>query len=462
MFSKNLSIFLALLTIFLVLTLSSCRRSFDVTFELSGGVMPEDDGSSFSIGDEYILPTPTKPNHEFDGWYLTKDFSGEPITSIILGESENLTLYAKFVRLVKVTYKTEGGVTTNPTLVRQDEIVELSDATHDCLTFEGWYTEKEYKNRLTKLIYPTNDLTLYAKYLSRYSIAYDTAGGVNNQLNPEAYDSENGALLFAPEREGYEFLGWYNLLTDERVSFIYVGMSGDFSLIAKWKPIIYSIEWELNGGSADTKLAKTYTHGVGIDGRLPEVAREGSIFLGWYNIEGGKDERIEFIDENTRGDLSLEARFYTNDKIVVKDLFSLTTSTKAVEAEQVSIDGHHIEIPEELRPLAEAGVLVVRLSACFSIGIRTQGSGSATLSVFFFAGEVGHSVLSKTAKGGGNGKYGRWSYSTASVSVSLPANSDGLHIGYGYYLTSGKESADATTDIVAICDSVSYSFYIIK
>lgn len=463
MFKKIFSIFLAVLALLAALAFTSCARQYDVRFELNGGSLPKEDGNSYHIGDEYILPTPTKSGHEFDGWYLTEDFSGDPVVSIILGESEAVTLYAKFVRLIKITYQTEGGVTSNPTLVRQDEIVELSGAVLDGMIFEGWYTESEYKNRIKSLICPTRDLTLYAKYYGRYSITYDLCGGKNHHLNPDYYDSDRGALLFDPERPGYEFLGWYNDATDERFSHLPVGNKGDLRLVAKWKPIAYSIEWELNGGSVDIKLDKSYVYGVGLgDAPLPEATREGSIFLGWYNVIGEGEELIEAIDGETKGDLILEARFYTNDKRVVTELFPLNVSTKEVEGTQISQNGYLIEIPEELRPFADAGILGININACFTVGLRTQGNGTATLSVSFFADGEGHFLCSETVKGGGYAEYGSWSYSMSSTYHSITVRGGGVYVGYGYYFSSNRESADAVSDLIAICDSVSYSFYLIK
>lgn len=460
--NKILFVLLFILLLLATLTLPSCARRYDVRFELDGGIMPREDGKGWRLGDEYILPTPTKSGYEFEGWYLTEDFYGDPVESIILGDSESVTLYAKFVKLIKITYETAGGLTLNPTQVRQDEIIELAESSLDGYIFDGWYTDSSYKNKVTHLICPSNDLTLYAKYHGKYSVTYDTCGGENHYLNPDYYESNMGALLFAPERVGYKFLGWYNKATDEKISFIPLGHEGNLSLIAKWQVNTYSIEWVLNGGSVDVKLKNSYVYGVGLgDGGIPEAYREGSIFLGWYSITGEGESLIEAIDSETVGDLRVEAKFYTNDPRVLTDLFSLSAQTKEIEAEQLYENAYHIEIPEELIPFAEAGILGINIDACFTVGLRTQNNRGATLSAYLLLDGESHFVCSNTVKGGGNLEYGSWEYSTSSKFNSITVDPDGIYIGCIYYLSS-EVAGDSTTDLIATCDSVSYSFYIIE
>ena len=45
--------------------------------------------------------------------------------------------------------------------------------------------------------------------LEEYDLIYHLNGGTNNELNPDKYSIESRFTLYAPEREGYEFVGWY-------------------------------------------------------------------------------------------------------------------------------------------------------------------------------------------------------------------------------------------------------------
>ena len=46
------------------------------------------------------LQPATLGGYAFLGWYLTADFSGDPVTAIPKGITENVTLYAKFDNFV--------------------------------------------------------------------------------------------------------------------------------------------------------------------------------------------------------------------------------------------------------------------------------------------------------------------------------------------------------------------------
>ena len=59
--------------------------------------MPADAPTDFTIESAALtLPTPTRGNYHFSGWYETVDYSGEKITQLPQGSTGNKTLYAKW------------------------------------------------------------------------------------------------------------------------------------------------------------------------------------------------------------------------------------------------------------------------------------------------------------------------------------------------------------------------------
>lgn len=66
-----------------------------IFWELDGGTV--DVELPKYVTEPYILPIPTKPDHEFDGWYKTKTFRGSPLTELVEGWYG--TLYAKWKKL---------------------------------------------------------------------------------------------------------------------------------------------------------------------------------------------------------------------------------------------------------------------------------------------------------------------------------------------------------------------------
>lgn len=68
--------------------------TYTITYNLNGGSLS---GAKTKFTKDELpitLPTPTKNNAEFLGWYLNPNFTGEPVTQI--NEAKNVTVYAKW------------------------------------------------------------------------------------------------------------------------------------------------------------------------------------------------------------------------------------------------------------------------------------------------------------------------------------------------------------------------------
>lgn len=56
-----------------------------------------------------------------------------------------------------------------------------------------------------------SDINLYAKWSdTKFGIRYELNGGIQNSLNRSTVKADSPVTLYAPEREGYIFLGWYD------------------------------------------------------------------------------------------------------------------------------------------------------------------------------------------------------------------------------------------------------------
>lgn len=67
----------------------------EIYWELNGGYCEEE--LPDYVTEDYVIPTPIKPNNEFGGWYKTKTYRGTPITTLTPGWKG--TLYAKWTEL---------------------------------------------------------------------------------------------------------------------------------------------------------------------------------------------------------------------------------------------------------------------------------------------------------------------------------------------------------------------------
>ncbi len=109
------------------------------------------------------IPTTTRQNSDFIGWYDNTGFSGEPITTSTQF-SGNKTLYAKWkTNIYTIKYVDENGqalTTTNPTqwVVGETQPFDLTDPTlSENLSFYAWFNDKNgfnintSSNRITTL-----------------------------------------------------------------------------------------------------------------------------------------------------------------------------------------------------------------------------------------------------------------------------------------------------------------------
>lgn len=119
-----------------------------------------------ALGD---LPTPTRTNYNFDGWFTAKE-GGDQITSeTILARTDNLQLYAHWTlnSFVITLNANEGSVTT--TEIRgycNQAIGNLPTPTRDYYSFDGWFTDSSGGEPVTAdSVYSTaNDFTAYAHW----------------------------------------------------------------------------------------------------------------------------------------------------------------------------------------------------------------------------------------------------------------------------------------------------------
>lgn len=115
-----------------------------------------------------------------------------------------------------------------------------------------------------------------------YEITYQTNGGTS--LPNLGLTRGSSFQLPIPTKTGYNFLGWY---TDQALTTLFsVDSSGnsifpnqDTTLYAKWEPIVYTINYQLYGGTA-VNNPTTFTIESSLTINNP--ARLGSTFLGWY------------------------------------------------------------------------------------------------------------------------------------------------------------------------------------
>ncbi len=76
---------------------------YAITYNLNGGTNAQGAQNTYLSTNTYILPTPTKLNSLFEGWYENSDFSGSQVNQISASDIGNKTYYAKWYSVPTIT-----------------------------------------------------------------------------------------------------------------------------------------------------------------------------------------------------------------------------------------------------------------------------------------------------------------------------------------------------------------------
>ena len=469
---KMLLMTLAVLLGAMMLSLASCKSktvSHEIIFEVNGGALEEGVIGNYEEGRARELPTPSKDGYRFIGWYLSADFSGNAIS--VIKPYEPMTLYAKYEKIYKITYVTGGGEANNPTEIAASDTVVLKDAIREQEFFAGWYSDNEFTNRVYKISDADSDIVLYAKYYTKYKIIYDL-DGVQDTDNPLYYASELGAHLYGAQKPGYVLAGWENQNGENLGFTIPVGTSGDIYLKAIWEIATYSIRWETSGiAVANAPTSYRYTEGVSED-KFPTVTGNGKIFLYWYRIVDGVEEKITSIPATEYGDIVIYAKWY-GEQHLISSIWHRTVNDTYDTNTYIQKEGNAeiITVPEALKEYANNGRLRVRITATFTTKVRSMGNATATAKAFFTVDGQEHLVSTVSAKGGGylpGNVLGTFpqdgqlmsNQNSVTVSVALESASDTVSLDCKYHMESDKKSSTVKTDLYYLCDSIVYEFYV--
>lgn len=172
---------------------------------------------------------------------------------------------------VKVKFNSDGGSEVSAIVVDETGIIEEPAApTKSGYMFLGWYSKDELFD-FSKPI--TKSVTLKAKWAKSVTLILSTPEGESEFLAPlnNTYD------LPVPERNGFFFVGWEDVVSGEMIESDYV-FTEDLYLEAKWqKKETYTINYMYNSQSLKSELIYEG------DEYVPYVYElKGHSFKGWY------------------------------------------------------------------------------------------------------------------------------------------------------------------------------------
>lgn len=245
--------------------------------------------SSFSIisGDSYgDLPTPSRQNYEFLGWY-TGDGIQVTASTVCTVEKNYTWLYAKWIGApYSITFDYDGGegAITEKTVRYGEPYGELPVGVKKGYTFLGWTVSE------TDVFTSTSPTVLYAHWERvTVSVKFDFNGGYEegSGLREKTLQCTYGRTIEnipSPKKVGYKLIGWYTQKDGgEKVNTYESEFTENTTVYASWERIMYSITLKADG-YAETLPTLTAYYGEKIQGFPTEIKRDGYIARKWLLI----------------------------------------------------------------------------------------------------------------------------------------------------------------------------------
>lgn len=318
---------------------------YNVEYWLNGGQLEQTPRYTYNVENLVgSLPTPVKDGAEFQGWYLTADYSGEPLTELYCTYSD-VKLYARWSDgTYGIKYVLGGGQMTerNPEVVGTD-VVTLANPVRVGYTFVGWFDSPDGGKRYTEVGGElVCNLTLYAVWQKNeavYDVIYNLDGGENNDENPSTIQPGDLVSLKSPSKRGHDFVGWYDnpSFTGEPVKYLY-NLTADVTLYALFQPRTYLFVYVLSGGKYADGGTNPNEIVYGQTVTLRPLVKYGFDFVGWYTQPDGGNKVEQITSDNIAELAADESSGGASGATTLYALFEMKKFTVSFDADGGAFD----------------------------------------------------------------------------------------------------------------------------
>lgn len=258
---------------------------------------------------------PQKDYYDFSHW----EVNGEEVSFPYLIKNDTVFTAVFTPTVYSITYELNGGETAdNPaTFTIETETFNLNAPSRAGYTFAGWFNNSEFSGKpITQIALGSHgNMTLWAKWQANANtLHFDGNGATSGSMDDMTIATDASATLTenAFERTGYTFEGWSTSaggeVEYENGAQYTMGTESDYTLYAVWKPIEYTITYELNGGEATGENPTSFTiEDLPMVLNLENAYKKDYTFMGWYATEEFTGDVVTQITEISN--LILYARF---------------------------------------------------------------------------------------------------------------------------------------------------------
>ncbi len=150
---------------------------YTISFNSNGGTTFSDIEEATELP---TLPTPTKENHSFLGWYYDSGFTNEAVADDPL--TTDVILYAKWeLNTYTITYNSNGGTSVSQATGVTTLPSTLPTPTKSGYTFVAWYYESNFQTRAKAGDTIEANTTLYAKWHNLGSLFTEIADAIREK-----------------------------------------------------------------------------------------------------------------------------------------------------------------------------------------------------------------------------------------------------------------------------------------
>lgn len=255
----------------------------------------------------------------FEGWSYTPD--GEIITDTQIKADANITLYAKY-RAIKVSFKPGDGTGTMADVFLVNAWIVLPSATFTpplAKHFIGWSYTEGGEIIAEPVLFPTEDITLYANYdVNRWTIYFDANGGTGTKDDItmiEGYFDIPENTFFTPP-DGKKFIGWALTGGGKPLDSNHIYIGKDTIIYAIYSNIVVS--YDANGGTGVQRDTVLTSWTFVLPTATTFIAPTKKHFIGWaYDPNGApistatiqviQDTRLYAVWDDNKWTVTLDA-----------------------------------------------------------------------------------------------------------------------------------------------------------
>lgn len=267
------------------------------------------DGASYilanDIGCQNVIASKTVALEEGDNTYY-----------LLVTNDTAQKLYTVTIRrrpIYTIEFNTNGGTSIETLYIEEDNTVDTQETSKTGYTFVGW----TLNNEAVSFPYTVKENTTFnAQYtVITYTIEYNLNNGINNSENVSNYTIEQMVALKNPTRDYYLFDGWFETadFSGTSISEFAQGTTENKILYAKWIPVQYEIEYELNGGINNE--SNVFTYNVEQEIKLSDPTKYGYTFMGWY-LDDAFTDNVEKISLGSSGNKKLFALWKPTEYLI--------------------------------------------------------------------------------------------------------------------------------------------------